>query len=551
MLKSTTRYTRILFLLSFVLLGHAVAGQNKFGPTTADLYYHPLPANRADYPPIVLTEFAAEMLIQELQYPKRFTVERQKIHKAILLEYLRRYQPKNSEAQKSPVVAFTGGPYGSGKNYLWGKFSEHGLVDASTVFNIDVDDLRPLLPEYEALYKESPEKATTLLHDEAIVLADFLLDFGLKKRWNICFQSSLKDYVHYNPLFERIIKTYPNARLVMLEVVSDLISIALTQKDRKENAPRKPPDEYVIQSMIQSPDTIPKLKIWPHFIFRIDNRNKAAIIESFSWRQTDGTLQEVKIGLHVDQIKDYPKTFPLQLPEESAHWKHVIFDIDHTLFDLNVTPQNQWQYIEASSPRPGTEELEPIIHYRLLDLVAELTQKIIEHPNAKISFVSGGPYVRNLELLKKTKLPILNGKSLYDIAYRIQSNHDLILDPSADEHADFSIQYQKPYDSVTQHLNRSIRIDDQKGWLQKIPLGGIYLGQLFEFGSSMSDFQQTEPSIYLPNSNTDIFISRNIMAGVASIVLPWLDDPRNNDEALQNFNFHAWESPLEQYFSIL
>lgn len=135
------------------------------------------------------------------------------------------------------------------------------------------------------------------------------------------------------------------------------------------------------------------------------------------------------------------------IPSKEAH---IVFDLDWTL----VTPLKQ-----------GSEK--PFLHtgrvfvveghpYLLKEgMVAILEASLLK--GMKVSFFSGGKRSRNISLLKMIKLS--NGKSLFDVAYKVLSFSDLS-EVSPDPQLRFSERYKKDLSKIHPELENIIFIED-------------------------------------------------------------------------------------------
>lgn len=132
---------------------------------------------------------------------------------------------------------------------------------------------------------------------------------------------------------------------------------------------------------------------------------------------------------------------------------HVVFDIDWTL----VYPLEQ-------APKPPDSLAVKIggKWYRYSDRAGELIEHLHKRGDVKVSFFSGGEKTRNLELLKKLKLP--SGKSADEIAHKILNADDMTR-VSNDDTLKFSERFKKDLRKISPDLDRVVLLDDVKNFV--------------------------------------------------------------------------------------
>lgn len=149
--------------------------------------------------------------------------------------------------------------------------------------------------------------------------------------------------------------------------------------------------------------------------------------------------------------------FVFALPSYSAapqsSVRHVVFDIDWTIVaPVHYNPStNPARTLSVNGER-----------YRVLDglegMMADLHKR-----GVKISFFSGGDSVRNELLLKQIRPEGLGGKSLFDIAEKVLSRHDLFDrfgDRPVPKGARFWERYEKDLTRISNDLSNVVLVDD-------------------------------------------------------------------------------------------
>lgn len=114
-----------------------------------------------------LPDNTQDLHTEKTQHGWRYTKEREKLHEAIIEAYLAGHKPHEDKA-----MLFTAGGAGSGKTTALEVLDD---IEPEDAVLIDPDDIKPLIPEYEKLLRESDPRAVTLVHDESIDIATKLL----------------------------------------------------------------------------------------------------------------------------------------------------------------------------------------------------------------------------------------------------------------------------------------------------------------------------------------------------------------------------------------
>lgn len=128
--------------------------------------------------------------------------DRKKLHQSIISQLLKN---AGKESNTQPYAFFFGGGSGSGKTTLKVKMlKEHDLLKSRDVANVDPDEIKLYLPEFE-LYKQlSPEKAAFLVHKESCDIRDLLVDHLIKAKMNFIYESTMAKPKKYKKLFTRL-----------------------------------------------------------------------------------------------------------------------------------------------------------------------------------------------------------------------------------------------------------------------------------------------------------------------------------------------------------
>lgn len=132
-----------------------------------------------------------------------YKTERKRLHQSIISQLLKN-TGKESKNQYSYAFFFGGGS-GSGKTTLKMKMlKEHDLLKSINVVNVDPDEIKLYLPEFEIYKQLSPEKAAFLVHKESCDIRDLLVEHLIRAKINFIYESTMAKPKKYKRLFTRL-----------------------------------------------------------------------------------------------------------------------------------------------------------------------------------------------------------------------------------------------------------------------------------------------------------------------------------------------------------
>ncbi len=173
----------------------------------------------------------------------------------------------------------------------------------------------------------------------------------------------------------------------------------------------------------------------------------------------------------------------------------IVFDLDWTLvYSVGDEMSNDARTLLVDGK-----------YYRLADGAEEVIAALEKSPDFRVSFFSGGEKSRNHKLLKKIFLPDSN-KSLYEIAHKILSKEDLMVNSAPIPEASFTERYKKDLRLVNEDLERVVLIDDLKDFTptgQKKNL--FWLGKTYVYAD---EFASASYGSYSPSSEAAWFHER-------------------------------------------
>lgn len=158
---------------------------------------------------------------------------------------------------------------------------------------------------------------------------------------------------------------------------------------------------------------------------------------------------------------------------------HVVFDLDWTLVSPVENAITGKKIIQV-----GEES------YRLHNGAVELLEKLFKTPGLKVSFFSGGPRERNIELLSKMEL--FNGNSnAHEMAYKVLSREDLTRLENIPESARFSEKYKKDLTKISSNLENIVMIEDNPYFAlnPEHSKSFLHLGETYKYFESYEEAQ--------------------------------------------------------------
>lgn len=139
---------------------------------------------RADHP-----------LVAEGMLPAETEIPRKALHQAIVAFFMRHATPLPEGAQ--PTIYAMGGGGGAGKSSILGILKKAGAVDTSNTVEINADDIKLLIPEYQEIVDAKDGRAAMTVHEESSRLSNNLMDRAIppngKARYNVIFDGTLSN----------------------------------------------------------------------------------------------------------------------------------------------------------------------------------------------------------------------------------------------------------------------------------------------------------------------------------------------------------------------
>jgi len=186
---------------------------------------------------------------------------------------------KPLQEQMLPWVVFTAGAMGAGKGFVMRWMHDHGYWDMDYFVKVDVDEVRQLLPEWQAYVDRDPGTAGHLTQKEAGCIAEILSYKALRQRMNIIIDGSLRDAEWYKQYILKLRREFPGIRVMILHVVADIGKVVERAKERAERTGRSVPIETLRASAEAVPKSVAALAKHVDFVCRVVNQTDGPCIQ--------------------------------------------------------------------------------------------------------------------------------------------------------------------------------------------------------------------------------------------------------------------------------
>ena len=507
-----TALSRALSVGIFLLFSaHGILAQAAESPTsTTDLY-------AASSEPQVSSAFADERKSVDLSYHGHYSQARQAVQDQILEKILG--QSSRPMRVQNPRLILTGGAMGSGKTTLTQSLSQNGYFKSSEFIHIDPDQIREMIPEFQQWASAGFQDAGTRVQKEVGYLVELLLNRATREGRNILIDSSLKNTEFYSQLLTFIHKTTPQYSTEILFVDAAESTTLLNLAAREQTDLRKTPRELVRLSREGARRSYDELSYHVDRAVRFTSDGKSFRADQILERGILQTIDESPqsfVQLHPFRAST-PTDFQVL---DSDHWRHVVFDLDWTL----INPLQ----VYSTAPADRIIEIDGI-RYQISDDVEEVLGRLSQNPNVRISFFSGGDQSRNLRALKEIKLKDGSGRSLYDLAFRILSKHDLTEKGKTLSSESWSKLVGKDTSKISSHSRNLVLIDDMQ--TSALNEGNtLWLGRTYDVFETYDDVVRARQagvrSRYLPASKEEWRAAKKRMLSIEAILNEALEEER-------------------------
>jgi len=212
----------------------------------------------------------------DYNYHKNYRMERQWLQDAIIEEFLETVHltDVNGDVCTTPTepwIVFTAGAMGAGKSHTINWLVEKGLFPLLAFVNVDPDEIRRRLPEFNLYAEVIPEKAGELTRKEAGYVAEILTFAALQAGKNVLVDGSLRDSVWYTQYFAQLRREYPNNKIAILHIVAPREAVFQRAADRAKLTGRVVPRHTLELALEQVPRSVKILAPLADYFCELNN----------------------------------------------------------------------------------------------------------------------------------------------------------------------------------------------------------------------------------------------------------------------------------------
>lgn len=210
---------------------------------------------------------------QKYKISSVYTKERQSLHERIIAYFM----SDNQMVTENPEAILLGGGSASGKSRM-GDLIITGYKEAGIpLIQIDSDEIKRLIPEYEQMGAYNKDAAAAHVHDESSDIVDELLMRCMKEQKNFMYDGTMKNLPKYRNLIQKLIDLGYKVSATIVDVP---IEVAKEREHlRYLDIGRKVPEEVLIESHKSVPKTFYLLKEMVHEYIIFDATEEGLPVE--------------------------------------------------------------------------------------------------------------------------------------------------------------------------------------------------------------------------------------------------------------------------------
>ncbi|KAF0818195.1 hypothetical protein KIS4809_2997 [Bacillus sp. ZZV12-4809] len=175
---------------------------------------------------------------------------RRALHQKILAELQKNTFQGN---EINPQAFFFGGGSGTGKSVLRETIVKENQHLMSRAVQVDPDEIKLYIPEYQ-IYKETyPQKAALLVHKESCDIRDELVNQLIQKRRSFVYESTMAKPKKYKSLFTKLKKAGYGIHLYIADASLSIARKRAAERARKDG--RAVPDKVIANTHKLVPKT--------------------------------------------------------------------------------------------------------------------------------------------------------------------------------------------------------------------------------------------------------------------------------------------------------
>lgn len=226
---------------------------------------------------------------------------RKNIHKTILDKYLKQIV-RAARKEKPNSIFMAGGP-GSGKSFTLESLAKAGVISISNYVMVNSDDIKEMIPEYQAFKKIDAEKAANMVHRESSFLKDQVVKEATIRRVNFILDGTFSDPVKSAALLKTL--TGFQTKIIFVDAPTEVLLKRVQERGQKTG--RFVPPDFVKHSVDQIRASIAELSKVADLTFFITNAEKG-IIKEIKWKDGKKLIVNTPIDLlSKKQVNDFKK----------------------------------------------------------------------------------------------------------------------------------------------------------------------------------------------------------------------------------------------------
>lgn len=178
-----------------------------------------------------------------------------------------------TEAQSSPWIVYTCGPFGAGKGYVLHWLSERGYFPLEEIVHVDPDGFKILMPEFEGYVARDRDSAGSMTHRESGFLAELAQEAAMERRQHIWVDGSLRDARWFEQVFRQIRSRHPVYRVAIFYINASAEVAWRRTLARAAKTGRAVPKDLFERSMDAPAESLRALTPYVDFLARLDNQD--------------------------------------------------------------------------------------------------------------------------------------------------------------------------------------------------------------------------------------------------------------------------------------
>ena len=178
------------------------------------------------------------------------------------------------ECPVEPWLVFTAGCMGAGKGHTIEWLFQQNLFPLNAFVRVDPDIIRELLPETRGYISRNSLAAGAMTQKEVGYIAEVLTMNALGLGKNILVDGSLRNAAWYTEYIESLRVTFPNLKIAILYVTASVDTVLTRVKKRGEITGRLVPEEVILGTLKQLPESMRVLSPYSDFVAAFENESE-------------------------------------------------------------------------------------------------------------------------------------------------------------------------------------------------------------------------------------------------------------------------------------